>query len=260
MRRTIGALELGYETHGDGPALLLLHAFPLDRRMWSETARALAGRERVIALDFRGFGESALGAEPVTLEALADDAARLLDALGVPMATVLGLSLGGYVALAFAARHPARLGRLVLADTRAGADSPDGKGARDEGIAKVRAHGAAAFVEPMPARLLSPRASETLRAEVRALGASQAPEAIAAALAAMRDRPDRSAELARIDCPTLVLVGADDALTPPAEARALAAAIRGARLVEIGAAGHLSNLEAPAAFHDALTQFLDEKT
>ena len=82
---------------------------------------------------------------------------------------------------------------------------------------------------------------------------------IVAALAAMRDRPDRTAELARIDCPTLVMVGADDALTPPAEARALAAAIPGARVVELGGAGHLSNLEAPAAFHAALTQFLDEK-
>jgi pimeloyl-ACP methyl ester carboxylesterase len=258
VKRRVGSIELGYDVHGSGPALVLVHAFPLDRRMWSETARALAASRRVIAFDVRGFGESSLGAEPITIETYADDVARLLDVLGVPMAALCGLSLGGYVALAFAARHPARLGRLVLADTRAGADSPDGKRARDEGIARVRAQGAAAFVEPMPARLLSPRAAEPLRERVRALGAAQAPDAIAAALAAMRDRPDRTAELAALDCPTLIVVGRDDALTPPTEAHAMAAQIRASRVVELDAAGHLSNLEAPDAFLAAIEPFLDE--
>jgi pimeloyl-ACP methyl ester carboxylesterase len=258
MKRRVGAIELGYDVDGSGAALVLVHAFPLDRRMWSETARALAASRRVIALDLRGFGESSLGTEAITIETYADDVARLLDALGVPMAALCGLSLGGYVALAFAARHPARLARLVLADTRAGADSPDGKRGRDDGIARVRALGAAAFVEPMPARLLSPRAGEALRDRVRALGAAQAPDAIAAALVAMRDRPDRTGELAAIDCPTLIMVGHDDALTPPAEAHAMAAHIRGARVVELDAAGHLSNLEAPDAFAAALASFLDE--
>ncbi len=258
MRTTIDGAEVGYEIFGAGPALVLLHAFPLDRRMWRETAEALSSRRRVITVDFRGFGESA-GVAPSVAE-LADDVARLLDALGVPMAAMCGLSLGGYVALAFADRHAARLAALVLADTRAGADSPDGRRARDEGAQKVRSDGAASFVAPLAARLLSANAPEALREKLRALGGAQNPDAIAAALLAMRDRPDRTSELARIRCPTLVLVGADDAITPPAEARAMAAAIPGAKFIELADAGHLSHWEAPTEFARAVDEFLAEET
>jgi pimeloyl-ACP methyl ester carboxylesterase len=253
-------MNVAYEIVGHGPALLLLHAFPLDRRMWRETAASLADRYRVISFDFRGFGESPMGDGPASLERWADDAAALLDTAGVPIASVAGLSMGGYVALAFAARHPARLGALVLGDTRAGADSPEGKKGRDDGIALVRSRGAAAFVDPMPGRLLSARASEELKRRVRELGGSQAPEAIAGALAAMRDRPDRTGELGAIACPALVMVGSDDALTPPAEARAMARAIPGCKLVELAGAGHLANLEAPDAFTRALGDFLDAES
>ena len=252
-------VQLGYDVVGDGPALLLLHAFPLDRRMWRVTAAALASRYRVITLDFRGFGESTLTAAP-SLELLADDAAALLDALGLPIAAVVGLSMGGYVALAFAARHPSRLGALVLADTRAGADSPAARQGRDDGIALVRSSGTTAFVEPLPAKLLSPRASEETRGLVRALAAQQRDTAIAGALAAMRDRPDRSAELAALRCSTLILVGAEDTVTPPAESHAMARVIPGARVVLLPGAGHLSNLEAPDAFVEVLGQFLDLET
>src|SRR5204863_3778474 len=123
---------------------------------------ALSPRYRVIAMDLRGFGESTIGG-PASLEEFADDAAAVLDAAGVPMAAVGGLSMGGYVALAFARRHPSRLAALVLADTRAGADSPEGKRARDEGIARVRSEGVAPFVAPQPARLLSPAAPASVR-------------------------------------------------------------------------------------------------
>jgi 3-oxoadipate enol-lactonase len=256
MRKRIGSRELGYDTVGQGPALLMLHAFPLDRRMWQPTVQALSTARRVVTLDARGFGESSLD-EAYSLEDLADDAVALLDALGIPMATVAGLSMGGYVALALARRHPARLAALALCDTRATADSPEGRRAREDGIAKVRADGTAEFLDGMPVRLLSGRAPDALRRQVRTL-AEQRPEAILAALAAMRDRPDRTGELGELGCPTLVLVGADDSITPPSEARTLAGAIPGARLVELANAGHLSNLEQPAAFAAALTQFLDD--
>jgi pimeloyl-ACP methyl ester carboxylesterase len=248
-------VEIGYEIGGSGPAILFLHAFPVDKRMWHEAAAELQPRFRTIAMDMRGFGDST-GAAP-SLETVADDAAALLDALGVPMAAVCGLSMGGYLALAFAERHVARLGALILADTRAAADSPEARKNRDAGIATLRERGTAPFAEPMIPRLLSPPAGDAVRARVRELSA-QRPEALAAALAAMRDRPDRSETLRTLDCPTLLLCGSDDALSPPIEMRALAHAVPGAQLVELPHAGHLSAMENPAAFARAIEEFLDQ--
>jgi 3-oxoadipate enol-lactonase len=236
--------------------VLLLHAFPLDATMWDSTIAALKDH-RVIAMNLRGFGGAPLSA-PYSIADLADDAVAELDRQGVPMATVCGLSMGGYVALAIAQRHAARLAGLVLADTRAGADSPDGKKGRDTGIATVREKGVAAFVAPLVDKLLSPQAPADLKARVRALGERQSPDAIIAALTALRDRPDRTAELPSIRVPTLVIVGSADGVTPPSESRAMATAIPGAKLVEIPGAGHLSNLEQPAAFNSALAEFVAE--
>ena len=259
MKLVSGGAELAYDVRGAGPIVVLLHGFPVNRRMWTQAAQLLSARFRVLTLDVRGFGESALGspAPPPSLLTLADDLAALLDAEGAPVAAVCGLSMGGYVALAFAAQHPARLSALILADTRASADSPDARRARDEGIARLGAGQVAAYLAPLPDKLLSPHATAALRDEVRTLAAAQSPEALAWALAAMRDRPDRSDEVRALRCPTLVVVGSDDALTPPAEAAALRATIPGAQLAELTGAGHLSGLEAPAAFSAAVAAFLD---
>jgi len=246
---------LAYETAGSGPAILFFHAFPVDRRMWREVMDALAPRFRVIAIDLRGFGESE-GAV-TSLEAAADEAAALLDALGVPMAAVCGLSMGGYLALAFAERHAARVAALILADTRAAADSPETRKNREAGIATLRERGAEALTAPLIPRLLSPDVAESIRARVRELSA-QPPEALAAALAAMRDRPDRTEVARKLAAPALVLCGAEDALSPPSEMRALAHSIPGARLVEIDYAGHLSALENPGDFARAVEEFLDD--
>jgi 3-oxoadipate enol-lactonase len=250
MRQQVNGRMLSYDDTGSGEPIVLLHAFPFDRRMWWSTAAALAGRHRVIAPDLRGFGESPASG-PFSIADLADDVAALLDVLGLSRATLLGLSMGGYVALAFAARHGARLERLVLADTKAGPDTPEARRGRDEAIALVQAEGVEAYLERQLPRLLSPGASDALRASTRALGL-QTPEALVNGLVALRDRPDRTGELGQIAVSTLVMVGAEDRVTPPSEARAMAAAISGARLVELPAAGHLSNLEAPAAFEAAL--------
>jgi pimeloyl-ACP methyl ester carboxylesterase len=251
MRATMAGRELAYDRVGAGPPLVLLHAFPFDRRMWRDTAAALAGEREVISVDLRGFGESPPAAGPFTIADLADDVAGLLDALGLARAAVAGLSMGGYVALAFAARHAGRLAALILADTKAGPDTPEARQARDEAVALVEKEGVGVYLDKQLPRLLAPSASPALRAHARGLG-DQRPEAVIAGLVALRDRPDRRGELPRIACPTLVIVGADDAVTPPAEARAMAAAIPGARLVEIPGAGHLANLEAPAAFDEAV--------
>jgi pimeloyl-ACP methyl ester carboxylesterase len=164
------------------------------------------------------------------------------------------MSMGGYVALAFARRHGDRLKSLILADTKAAADTPEARQGREAAITLVRTQGVAALLERQIPRLLSASASDSLRAEVRVLGA-QPPDAVIAAIRALRDRPDRTAELPKIAVPALVVVGSEDALSPPGDARAMAAALRDARVVEIPGSGHLSNLENPDAFAAALAGF-----
>jgi 3-oxoadipate enol-lactonase len=242
-------VKLARDDRGDGPPLVLLHPFPLDRRVWP--IAELARRHRVIAPDLRGFGQSALEA-PYQITDAADDLAQLLDELGLERAAVGGLSMGGYVALAFADRHPDRLSALLLADTKAGPDTPEARRGRDASMELVRTSGVAAFVEGQIPKLISPRAGQAVRARARELG-QQSAEAVLAALAALRDRPDRRAELPRITCPTIVLVGEDDVVTPPAEAEAMVAAIPGARLRRLPGLGHLTALEDPAAFVSAVT-------
>lgn len=234
---------------------MLIHAFPLDGQMWTDTAQALSGRCRVIVPDMRGFGESDLGAGDPSIADMADDVVAVLDSLGIERATVGGLSMGGYVSLAFAARHPARLERLILADTRAAADSDAARAGRADALALVEKQGVAALVERQLAALLSPAASEAVREQVRGLG-KQRPEGVSAGIRALRDRPDRRAELSAIACPTLVVVGTEDKISPPAEMAEIASAISGARLVEIAGAGHLSNLEKPAEFASAIARFV----
>jgi 3-oxoadipate enol-lactonase len=241
-----------------GIPLVLLHPFPFDRRFFAETSRRLAGRARTVVPDLRGFGESELGG-PFSIADLADDVAHLLDHLALGRAVIAGVSMGGYVALAFAARHPGRLLGLVLSDTKAGPDTPAARTARDEAIALVRAEGVPAYVEKQLPRLLSPGASAQVRAEAAAL-AAQRPEAVIAGLEALRDRPDRRHELGAIRCPTLVVVGAEDVLTPPAEAAEMTTSIANAVLIELPGAGHLASLEAPAPFAQAVAGFVGRTT
>jgi pimeloyl-ACP methyl ester carboxylesterase len=161
------------------------------------------------------------------------------------------------VALALAERHKARLASLVLADTRAAADSDVARAARDATIANVKGPvGMATFLDGVPARLLSPHADDSLRIAVRDLCCERG-ETIVSATRMLRDRPDRTSLLANIDCPTLVVCGGEDTISPSGEMRALAQAIPDAEYVEIAGAGHLSNLEAPDRFDDALARFLN---
>jgi pimeloyl-ACP methyl ester carboxylesterase len=254
MKGQIAGGELAYDVRGSGPVLLLLHAFPFDRRMWSEELARLSDARRVIAVDLRGFGESPAWGEP-TIDDLADDVDRLLDVLGIPMAALLGLSMGGYVALAFAARHRGRLSALILADTRAAADSDVARAARQATMRQVRQDGPAAFLDGVAERLLSRHASEDLRARVRGLCVDRA-EAILAGTRALAGRSDRTSLLPAIDVPTLVVCGGEDTTSPAPEMRNLAQAIPGAEYVEIAGAGHLSNLESPGRFDDAVGRFL----
>jgi 3-oxoadipate enol-lactonase len=243
-----------------GTPVVLLHPFPFDRRYWAPTAAALvATGRRVITVDARGFGESDAAA-PFTIADLADDLASLLDGLGVAAAAVIGLSMGGYVSLAFAQRHAARLAALVLADTRAAADSAEARRGRADAIALIGDSGVDVYLQRSLPRLLAPGAPAPIVSEARRLAETRA-DRIIAGIEALRDRPDRSAELAAIHCPTLVLAGAQDQIVPVQEMRAMSLAISdSARFTALAGAGHLSSLEAPAPFVTAVHGFLDEVT
>jgi len=241
------------------PVLVLLHAFPQDRTMWEATRQHMAGTHRVIAPDLPGFGASDL-VEGWTVDSAADTVAELLDALKIagPVA-VGGLSMGGYVAMAFARRHPAKLKALILADTKADADDDAAKAGREKNIALAKEQGAAGVIDAMLPKLLG----EATRAKypevgagVRATAVNQKVEGVIAGLKALRDRPDATPDLKKIAVPTLVIVGEEDAVTPPAKAEAIAKEIPGAKLVVLPRVGHLSNLEDTMAFNDAVGHFL----
>jgi 3-oxoadipate enol-lactonase len=252
--------SLGYEETGAGRPLVLLHAFPLARQMWRSQLASLCTEARIIAPDLRGFGESGPFTGIPCIEQLADDVEALLDRLAIMEPVALGgLSMGGYVALAFARRHPQRLRALILADTRAEPDDETGKANRDKMIALAHERGSRAVIEQMLPKMLSEETQKErpqVKEDVIQMAASQSKEAIAAALVALRDRADARPSLSSIRVPTVVLVGAKDALTPPEMSHRLAAAIPGAQLKQVAGAAHLSNLEQPELFNEAVRQFL----
>jgi pimeloyl-ACP methyl ester carboxylesterase len=260
VRTLIDGHEIEYDVRGRGPAVLLLHAFPLGLSMWDPQVEALAATHRVVRLDARGFGASpADEVTPLAMERIADDAAGLLDQLWIEEATVHGCSMGGYAAFAFARRHPRLVAGLVLQDTRAGADTPEARLNRATLAAKVLAEGSQAAVEAFLPKLLGEtshreRPALVARLKERILAAS--PRAIANALHGLAARADSRTMLPKIAVPTLVFVGEEDVLTPPDEAKAMAAAIPGARLEVIPRAGHLANLENPDAVNAVLRAFL----
>jgi pimeloyl-ACP methyl ester carboxylesterase len=259
VKATIDGAAIEYDVRGEGPAVLLLHAFPLSSFMWDAQVEALAATHRVVRFDARGFGGSAPGDGPLTMERIADDGAGLLDHLGIDKAVVGGCSMGGYAAFAFVRRHPQRLAGLVLQDTRAGADSAEARANRTTLAAKVLAEGPSAAAEAFLPKLLgetSHRERPTLGASLRERILGTLPQGIANALAGLAARADSRETLPTIAVPTLVLVGAEDVLTPPGEAATMAAAIPRARLDVIPGAGHLANIENPGAANAALRAFL----
>lgn len=257
---TSRGLRLAYREEGRGLPLLLLHAFPLSGLMWNPQVEALAAVCRCIVPDLSGFGDSEVSPGGVSrMSDLAADAAALLDHLGIERAVLGGLSMGGYAALAFCESHADRLRGLVLADTRAGADPEEARRRRLDLAEKVLKEGSGSLTEGLMPKLLSPRTRAErpdLRERVEGWIAAAPPAGVAAAQRGMAERPDRSGALRRIAAPTLILVGEEDEVTPPDEARRMREEIPGAGLSILAGAGHLANLERPDAFNDALESFL----
>jgi 3-oxoadipate enol-lactonase len=262
LDRTVRYLE-----SGEGRALILIHAFPLSADQWLPQLHRVPPGWRMIAPDvrgFRGIGQAYqdVGLEGATMATHAADVLSLMNHLDIDRAVVGGLSMGGYISLAVAKVAARRLDGLVLADTKAPADNEAGRAARDAMIALVNEKGAlgpdavADMMLPKLTGTTSQKDQPELSDAVRTLILRNTPEAIASAVRAMKLREDANGWMSNVSCPTLVICGAEDVLTPPAESEAMAAAIPGAELVMVPGAGHLSNLEAPMAFTDALTRFL----
>jgi 3-oxoadipate enol-lactonase len=260
---SVNDISISYRDSGSGVPLLLVHGFPFDHAMWNGQIDAISERHRVIAPDLRGFGQSELGEGGTTMERMADDLAGLLDALKIDEPIVLcGLSMGGYIAFEFWRKHAARLKALILCDTRAAADKPEAAANRLTMADRVLREGPRPLVDSMLLKLFSPRTRDEhphLVNEIERIMLRADPRGIASAARAMAQRRDFSADVQDISCPTLVLVGADDALSPPAEMQALAAAIPNAEYRTIPDAGHLSPLEQPTAVNAAIAEFLGEK-
>jgi 3-oxoadipate enol-lactonase len=259
MKAKIAGGELAYDVRGSGPALLLLHAFPLGMAMWDDQVRALSPTFQVVRFDGRGFGGSPPGDGLLTMERIASDGAALLDHLDIPAATVCGVSMGGYAAFAFVRRHPTRLRGLVLADTKAGADSDQARRTRAEQADKVRREGSAAIADAVLPKLVGKTTHEQrpqVVARLRDMILANPPRGIADALAGLAARADSTPMLREIRVPTLVVCGEEDVITPPAEAEAMHAAIPGSTLELLPKAGHLASMETPEAFNRILEAFL----
>jgi len=259
VRYDVNGVSLAVDVRGDGPALLFLHGFPFNRTIWKHQLSALSGWRR-IAPDLRGFGESDAPEGGYSMATYADDCAQLLDRLRLGKAVVVGLSMGGYIAFEMLRRHPDRIAGLILCDTKAEPDSAEGAKGRDETAAIARTKGAAAIAERMIPVVMGRTTLQTqpqLVQQVREMITKTPVAGIVGALEAMKTRADSTDLLRTITVPTLVVVGREDGMIPPAQARAMASAIPAATLTTIEGAGHVPPLEAPTAVSRVFSEFLE---
>jgi pimeloyl-ACP methyl ester carboxylesterase len=250
----VGSRRVRYLEAGRGWPVILLHAFPLNAEMWRPQLDATPDAWRLIAPDV------APGGDGPTIDDMAAEVLQLVEHLGIERAVIGGVSMGGYVTFAAYRQAPERFAGMLLANTRSAGDTADGREGRDRMIRLARERGASAIADEMIPKLLGEttrRARPELVAQVRRLAESAAPEAIAGALAAMRDRPDSTPMLERISCATLVIGSDEDVLIPLVEVERMQRGIPRSRLVVLRDVGHLSSLEAPDQFSQALKDFFD---
>lgn len=249
---------LFYREVGEGPLAVFVHGFPLDHSLWLDQLKGLAHVRRCVALDLRGYGKSDPTVDPVmSMEMLADDVAELVGALGEDQADIVSLSMGGYVALALYELRPRTVRSLTLMDTKASADSPAGRTGRDAMIARLLDSGRDSIATEMIGALLGRAPSARAQARLRSMVETTRYETFVASIEGMKERPDRTSLLARIEVPTLVISGEQDALIPVEEARKMANAIPGARTTIIRDAGHLPPIEQPDQVNQALIELFE---
>ena len=261
MKTQVNGITLAYSDQGTGLPIVFLHAFPLNRTMWWGQEHALSSQFRIITIDLRGHGESDAPLWRYTLEQSADDVRVLLDHLSIRQAVFVGLSMGGYILFAFYRKYADRVNGLILADTRAQADTAEGKDGRFLMAQTAYKEGPSAIADLMIPKLLSPMSIQTkldLVQHVRAMIQGNQISGIAGDLMAMADRPDSVTLLSQITCPTQIIVGDLDQATPPSDAELLANRISNARLAIIPQAAHLANLEQPETFNRIVASFASE--
>ncbi|MFN3189608.1 MAG: alpha/beta fold hydrolase [Aureliella sp.] len=246
-------------TAGEGPVVFLLHGFPLDHRLWESQLSSLSSEYRIVCPEFRGFGATPISEdETYSLGDLADDVELLRRHLAAnERITLVGLSMGGYVALEYWSRYAEHLSGLVLTNTKPNADDAAAKQGRLAMADEVLRTNRNDVVRGMLDKLLPTDVARDTRVQAERMMLDTSPRAIAVAQRAMAGRRDFTEQLDEIDIPTLVLTGEMDQLAPVDSTRDWAAHIPGARFVSIGQCGHLSPLERPQEFNAALTQFLN---
>ena len=257
MQATVNGIKINYVDEGKGVPIAFVHGFPLSRKAWQKQLDGLRGSYRVIAPDLRGLGENDAVTGTTTMTQFADDIHALLQQVKTGPVVLVGHSMGGYVALAFARKYPEMLRGLVLVCTKAGGDSAEAAAGRRATADKVKANGSGVVVDAMtPKMLAASNQDKNLLEQVRAIMAPSKPESVMASLLGMAERADSTPTLGQIKVPTLVVTGADDIVIPPAESEKLAAGIAGAKLVTIANSGHLVAYEKPAEFNKALQDWL----
>jgi len=255
-----GDAEIFYEVLGSGPDVVLLHPFPANHQVWSPVAEQLASRYRLILPDLRGHGESGIGEGPATMEKHASDLARLCDELGVRKAVFAGESIGGYILFEFWRRHRERVAALALCNTRAPADTQEGRAGRLKAAEDVEKHGPEPFIDSMIPRLLGEttrRNRPDLVQAAKGMMRKSSAAGIAAVQRGMAERPDSVPTLATIAVPTLIVAGEEDVLTPSADVEMMQNNIAGSRLRVLPRAGHYAVLEQAEAAAAVLRAFLD---
>jgi pimeloyl-ACP methyl ester carboxylesterase len=258
----VNDVDIAYDDNNqesDDPPIMLVHGYPLDRRMWEPQIEALSDEFRIITPDLRGHGESQVTPGPNTMDILADDLKGLLDALGIPKVVLDGFSMGGYVVFSFFRKYPEFVHSLLLLDTRPQSDSDDAKKGREDMAQLAEREGVCSITERLIPRLLSADTvanRQDVVDTVRTMITECPVEGIAGDLRGMALREDSSDLLSKISVPTLIVVGDQDAITPPTESHMMASIISDATVVEISGAGHLSNLENPHDFGHAIHDFL----
>jgi 3-oxoadipate enol-lactonase len=251
--------QLSYEMTGAGPDVVLLHPFPLNHSFWKSVSGQLSTRYRVITPDLRAHGDSELGEGPAMMEKMAADLAKLCREERITKAFFAGVSIGGYVLFEFWRRSSEQVAALVLANTRAGAETPESRANRLAVADKVLREGTSGFIEDMLPKLLSP-ATMTNRPDIvdaaRRMMQKMSPQDIAGVQQGMADRPDSIATLKTIRVPTLIITGSDDSI-PQNEAELMRQHISGSRSAVISRAGHYAALEQPEEFGRLLRSFFD---
>lgn len=259
MRVTVNGVPMYVAARGQGYPITFVHGFPLNHRIFDSQVRALSRTYRVLAPDLRGFGKTPFSGEEITIETYAQDIVGLLDALDIEQTVLAGLSMGGYIAFAMWRLAPERIRALVLLNTRAGADTEEGRRRRFETIEQVQKDGIEPLVQSMLPKLLSPvtlRGKRHVVHKLEDIMRSSTREGVIAALRAMAHRPDSQPLLEHITVPTLIVAGRDDAIVPVSEAESMALAIPNAQLQVVEQAGHLVTMERPRTTSRLIGEFL----